>query len=286
MARSDKSSADRLKGDTHRGRDREQTVMEENAVRRAAETLLTEHRMRARFKTLNPCFGISSLSDAYDIQDRYVALLRAGEGEPIGYKVGLTSSAMQTFCGIDHPLAGVVLANRVRLSGETVDCRAYGRLGLEFEIAVCLKSDLPAEVGTPGAVAPYVDGVCAAIELVDDRAADYGNLDVRSLVADNAWNVGIVLSQFVATWPDLGAVPGTALKDGAPVGEGHGRDILGHPFNSVAWLNAHLASRGGGLRKGQIIMTGSVMKTAFPTEPARYQFDVTGLGTVAVNVVA
>jgi 2-keto-4-pentenoate hydratase len=259
-------------------------VMQETAVRRAAETLFTEHRTRARFKPLDPGYGISSLSDAYDIQDRYVALLRAGEGEPIGYKVGLTSRAMQTFCGIDHPVAGVVLANRVRRSGEAVTGSAYGRLGLEFEIAVCLKSDLPAEAATPGAVAPHVDGVCAAIELVDDRAADYGNLDVRSLVADNSWNAGIVLSRFATTWPDLGAVPGTATKDGAPVGQGHGRDILGHPFNSVAWLNAHLASRGGRLRKGQIIMTGSVMKTAFPTESARYRFDLAGLGTVEVNV--
>jgi 2-keto-4-pentenoate hydratase len=258
--------------------------MEETAVRRAAETLFSEHRTRARFKTLDPEFRISSVADAYDIQDRYVALLRAGEGKPIGYKVGLTSRAMQTFCGIDHPVAGVVLANRVRRSGETVDCGAYGRLGLEFEIAVCLKSDVPVEAGTPAAVASHVGGVCAAIELVDDRAADYGNLDVRSVVADNSWNAGIVLSQFAATWPDLGAVPGTATRDGAPVGEGHGRDILGHPFNSVAWLNVHLASRGDGLRKGQIVMTGSMMKTVMPTEPARYRFDLAGLGTVEVNV--
>ena len=38
---------------------------------------------------------------------------------------------------------------------------------------------------------------------VDDRAADYGNLDVKSLVADNSWNAGIVLAPFVANWPEL-----------------------------------------------------------------------------------
>ena len=79
---------------------------------------------------------------------------------------------------------------------------------------------------------------------------------------------GIVLSNFAAQWPDLESMLGKATKDGAPIGEGYGRDILGHPFNSVAWLNAQLASRGGGLRKGQVVMTGSVMKTVFPTEPA------------------
>ena len=89
---------------------------------------------------------------------------------------------------------------------------------------------------------------------------------------------------FTQNWPDLEAVLGKATQDGAPVGEGFGRDILGHPFNSVAWINAQLASRGGGLRKGQIVMTGSVMKTVFPTEPANYRFEFEGLGAVEVKV--
>jgi len=135
------------------------------------------------------------------------------------------------------------------------------------------------------AVAPHIDGVCAAIEIVDDRAADYTDLDVRSLVADNSWNAGIVLSTFATQWPDLEGMLGKATQDGAPIGEGYGRDILGHPFNSVAWLNAQLASRGGGLRKGQIVMTGSVMKTVFPTEAASFRFEFAGLGSVEARVV-
>jgi 2-keto-4-pentenoate hydratase len=121
--------------------------------------------------------------------------------------------------------------------------------------------------------------------VVDDRDADYANLDVRSLVADNSWNAGIVLSRFAATWPDLEAVPGQASKDGSRIGEGHGRDILGHPFNSVAWLHSQIASRGSGLKAGQIVMTGSVMKTVFPTEDASYRFELAGLGAVDVRVI-
>ncbi len=258
--------------------------MEEAQARRAAEALFNEHKTGVTFKAFDASSGLASMSDAYDIQDHYVALLRPGAGEPIGYKVGLTSKTMQTFCGIDHPIGGVVLAKREMRSGATIHRTDYGRLGLEFEIAVRMKSDMPASAATPAAVAPHVDGVCAAIEVVDDRAADYGKLDVKSLVADNSWNAGMVLSSFVQSWPDLEAAPGKAMKDGAPVGEGFGRDILGHPFNSVAWLNAQLASRGGGLRKGQIVMTGSMMKTVFPTAPASYRFEIGGLGVVEVHV--
>jgi 2-keto-4-pentenoate hydratase len=259
-------------------------VMEEAAARRAAEALLREHKTGTPFKTFDASAGLTSMPDAYDIQDKYVALLRSEQGEPVGYKVGLTSKTMQTFCGIDHPIGGVVLAKRVLQSGATVRRGDYGRLGLEFEVAVRIKSDIPATAQTPAAIAPHVDGVCAAIEVVDDRAADYGKLDVKSLVADNSWNAGMVLSNFAASWPDLEGMLGKATGDGAPIGEGYGRDILGHPFNSVAWLNAQLASRGGGLRKGQVVMTGSVMKTVFPTEAASYRFEFAGLGAVEVRV--
>ena len=126
--------------------------------------------------------------------------------------------------------------------------------------------------------------VCAAIEVVDDRSADYSSLDVRSLVADNSWNAGIVLSEFATRWPDLEAVVGRATKDDAAIGEGHGRDILGHPFNSVAWLATQLGLRGVNLRAGQIVMTGSVMKTVFPVEDASYRFEFEEIGFVEVQV--
>jgi 2-keto-4-pentenoate hydratase len=260
--------------------------MEDIAARRAAEKLLAEHKANVKFKPLDPPDGPATISDAYDIQERYVALLRGKHGDAVGYKVGLTSATMQAFCGIDHPIAGVVLASRVHPSGATVRGSDFGRLGLEFEIAVRIKSDVPV-TGAPctaAMIAPHIDGVCAAIEIVDDRSADYTNLDVLSLVADNSWNAGIVLSEFATQWPDLTGVPGRATKDRAAIGEGFGRDILGHPFNSAAWLATQLHSRGVGLKAGQVVMTGSVMKTIFPEADASYRFELEGIGSVQVQV--
>lgn len=260
--------------------------MEDIAARRAAQTLLAEHDANSRFRPLAPPDGPATIGDAYDIQERFVALLRGRHGDAVGYKVGLTSATMQTFCGIDHPIGGVVLAGRVHRSGTSVARADFGRLGLEFEIAVRLKADVPV-AGAPwsaATIAPYIDGVGAAIELVDDRAADYSNLDVRSLVADNSWNAGIVLSEFLVKWPDLEGTLGRASKDGAAFGEGCGRDILGHPFNSAAWLATQLNSRGASLKAGQIVMTGSVMKTVFPEQAAHFRFDLGGIGAVEVHV--
>jgi 2-keto-4-pentenoate hydratase len=259
--------------------------MEETAAQRAAETLLAEHKANAVFKPLGPQ-GPATIADSYDIQQKFVRLLRSEHGDTVGYKVGLTSETMQKFCGIGHPIAGVVLATRAHRSGATIRRVEFGRLGLEFEIAVRIKSDVPAtdKPYTAAMIQPHIGGVCAAIELVDDRSADYANLDVLALVADNSWNGGIVLGDFAPKWPDLEDVLGTATKDNVAIGEGHGRDILGHPFNSVAWLATHLASRGENLRAGQVVMTGSVMKTVFPMEDAVYGFSLNGIGNISVDV--
>jgi 2-keto-4-pentenoate hydratase len=260
--------------------------MEDIAARHAAASLRAAHKANVRFKPLGPPDRPATISDAYDIQEKYVALLRGEHGDAVGYKVGLTSAAMQAFCRIDHPIAGVVLARRVHPSAATVRRADFGRLGLEFEIAVRIKSDVPV-TGMPHTaetIRPHIDGVCAAIEVVDDRSADYSNLDVLSLVADNSWNAGIVLSEFATRWPDLEAVLGRATKDGVAIGEGHGRDILGHPFNSVAWLATQLASRGAALEAGQVVMTGSVMKTVFPEADAAYRFELEGIGLVDLRV--
>src|SRR3954468_11870987 len=123
--------------------EKRESPMDDIAARRAAETLLTEHQANARFRTLAPPGGPANISDAYDIQEQYVALLRGKVGDTVGYKVGLTSATMQKFCGIDHPIAGVVLASRVHRSGAAVRRADFGRLGLEFEIAVRIKSDVP-----------------------------------------------------------------------------------------------------------------------------------------------
>ena len=46
----------------------------------------------------------------------------------------------------------------------------------------------------------------------------------------------------------------------------------------------HLAERGAGLKAGEIVMTGSVMKTVFPEQDANFRFDLEEVGSVEVQV--
>lgn len=261
--------------------------MKADAHARDALELHRQHAAGVRFQSAPPP-SAGTVQAAYDVQRRFVTLLEREAGAPVGYKIGLTSPRMQAMCGIAEPVCGAVLAQRVWASGAALRRSAHGRLGLEFEIAVRMGLDCPAAAAayTATGVRPFVDGVCAAIEVVDDRHADYSALDVRALVADNAWNAGVVLSDFIDPWPDLPAVEGIVSVDGAPVDRGFGRDVLGDPLGLVAWLANHLAARGEPLKAGQFVMTGSLVTTRFPTTDATFRFDVKGVGSVSAAVIA
>jgi 2-keto-4-pentenoate hydratase len=256
------------------------------AAHKAAEMLTSAHASRATFQPFASAFRISSVADAYAVQRDYVRLqMQTRRAGAAGYKIGLTSKRMQDMCGIDSPIAGVVLSDRVHASGAVLSAPSYGRMGVEFEIAVRLKRDFaPKGMPSLNEVAAAVDAVCPAIEIVDDRRADYRALEVLSLIADNSWNAGVVLGDFVQVWPDLATVEGQVFVDGHALDRGSGGDVLGHPFHPVAWLASHLAAQGGGLRAGDIVMTGSIVTTKFPDRPASYRFDVKGLGSVDVTV--
>ncbi len=260
--------------------------MDTSSAERDAQALYDEHAGRSRFRSAPPPSAVT-LAAAYDVQRAYVALLQRDAGALAGYKIGLTSPRMQAMCGIAEPVCGAVLARRVHRSGVRLERGAHGRLGMVFEIAVRIGRDTDASAShTADTVRAHVDGVCAAFELVDDRHADYGALDVRGLVADNAWNAGVVLSDFIGTWPALPSVQGTVSVNGEPIDRGFGRDVLGDPRVVVAWLANHLSGRGERLRAGQIVMTGSLVPTRFPAEDATYRFDVSGIGSVSATVVA
>lgn len=223
---------------------------------------------------------------AYAAQAALVQQMSGVAGSrPAGYKVGLTSPRMQAMCGVDQPIAGVVLASRMHRSSAAIATSRYNHLGIEFEIGVRLGRDLqgvkPVTVDVIGAA---VDGVCAAVELIDDNHADYNRFDVLACVAENAWNAGIVLGAFATSWSDLAAAEGIAYRDGAEFDRGFGRDVLGHPFASVAWLAGHLAATGGGLRKGDVVLTGSIVPTRFPKPGEAYRFAVAGVGAVDLTI--
>jgi len=159
-------------------------------------------------------------------------------------------------------------------------------VGVECEIAVRLARDLVAGSTpfTAESVAGSIDCYYPAIELVDDRYVQWETLGAPTLIADDFFAAGIVLGQPVApsAVPDLLAVAGRAVIKGEEAGRGTGADVLGHPHNALAWLAHHLASQGSGLRAGEIVMTGSLVKTVWLQAGDAVSMEFSGLGNVQV----
>ena len=253
-------------------------------LQEAASALIRDHALKRNITPFARDWGAADLTDAYAIQAAYVERMLAAHGRRVGYKIGLTSARMQKMCSIDHPVAGVVLANRLQPSGVRLQLGDLVHLGIEFEICVRLGRSLsPRE--TPyemSEVAEAVSAVCPAFEVIDDRNSAYP-LDLLSLVADNAWNEGIVQGEYRTSWPDLAAARGTVERNGEVIDQGYGRDVLGHPFEPLRWLANHLREQGRTLHTGEIVSTGSLVTTRFPSAGETYRFTVEGIGAVEVG---
>jgi 2-keto-4-pentenoate hydratase len=256
----------------------------------AARRLLEAHERRERFTPLPPDLAPRTESEAYAIQDAFVALRAAKLGALAGYKIALTSAEMRRFVGVESPQAGVMFVSTLHRSPARVRAADYVRLIVEFEIAIQVADDLPA-ADKPffrERVAQSVGAVMPALELADDRNADYKALPKHpfELIADNCWNEGAVFGAPVEDWKaiDLGAVRGVATINGNKVGEGRGADVMGHPLDAVAWLADHLASLGRGLLRGDVVITGSIVTSKTVTTGDHVVFDVEGLGKVELRI--
>jgi 2-keto-4-pentenoate hydratase len=260
------------------------------AFKQAAQHLFEAHERGERFAPLPPELAPRSAEDAYAIQDAFVALRAQRLGAIVGYKIALTSPEMRRFVGVEAPQAGAMLERTIRRTPAAVQGADYCRLLVEFEIAVEMADDLPVADApfSPERVAQAVGAVMPALELADDRNADYADLRLHpfELIADNAWNEGAVLGHPVRDWQDIdiGVARGVATINGVVVGEGRGADALGHPFNAVAWVADHLAAHGRGLLRSDVVITGSIVTSKYPKAGDRIRFAIEGLGDVELRV--
>ena len=253
----------------------------------AAEIIAACRRGRIPLAPLASEIAPRSEAEGYLIQDALHGLLAANFGDRIGYKIGCTSPVMQQYLDIPHPCGGGVFANGVHETGASLRFGNYVRVGVECEIAVRLARSLsPTEAPfTAEWVGEAIEAYHPAIEIVDDRYVKWETAGAPTLVADDFFAAGCVLGAAVSRFdaPDLLKVTGRAIVNGKEMGRGTGADVLGHPHNALAWLANHLAAEGKGLHAGQIVLTGSLVKTLWLNAGDRVVMELDGLGTVSAD---
>lgn len=260
-------------------------------IDRAAAALIEQHQRKAPFDGLREPAELPDAATAYAVQASLVKRKCALLGtEPAGYKIALTTQTMRELVGYADSISGRVLASQIHCDGAQITAADHGRLAIEFEIAFVMRGDLPSRRAPWGReIATHVLRAHPALELVDDRRADYARLpgNILTLIADNAWNAGLVVGPPLQGWAleELDRIEGVALVNGQEAGRGRGSDVLGHPLDALAWLATHLQLQGTPLRGGDVVTTGSLVKTQFPQAPCEVVWRLGEAGSVSTRWV-
>ena len=212
----------------------------------------------------------------------------AGQGRQIvGRKVGLTALAVQQQLGVDQPDFGVLFDDMEIADGQLLPLSRVIQPKAEAEVALILGADLIGPDITRAQVEAAVVSVCAAIEIVDSRIADW-KISFADTVADNGSSAMFVLGQDRHALAGLDLYTcGMALEvNGHLVSLGAGAACLGHPLNAATWLAQTLARQGDPLRAGDILLTGALgpMYAIQPGDHVRAV--IGGLGSVSFTVEA
>jgi len=263
--------------------------MQSENLMKAAE-FIGQHRLDfAAFSELPDGLQPQTSEEAYDIQWA-VHDWFAARGETFeGWKVGVTSTSMQAYMKMTTPALGRVRKSFVHRNHADLDRSRYVSPGLELEIVVRLGADLPPS-DTPytrDTVANAVAALMPGFEIPDDRYDGILDMPAITMIADDFCNAGCILGDEVTNWHDLDleAIEGTMTVNDDDVRVGYGRDVLGHPLEALAYVANHLSSCGKTARAGEIVMLGSLVKTAWLDTGDRATGVIEGLGEVSLSFV-
>lgn len=242
-------------------------MLSHDEIQAAAESLDQAERTRVQTGLLSLKHPQMTMDDSYAVQSAWVKKKIAAGRKPIGWKIGLTSKAMQYALNINIPDSGVLFDDMVFEDGATVPADRFIQPRIEAEIAFVMKAPLKGPNVSIFDVLNATDYVTPALEILDTRIlrVDPDTKKARTIVdtiSDNAANAGIVTGgravrpdQIDMRW--MGAI----VSRNAEVEEtGLGAGVLNQPARGIAWLANRLSQYDDGIEAGQIVLAGSFIR--------------------------
>jgi 2-oxo-hept-3-ene-1,7-dioate hydratase len=256
---------------------------------RAADDLLRAERSGEQIGLLTQRHPDMGMDDAYAIQNAIYRAKVAQGRSVVGWKIGLTSKAMQYALGIEIPDSGILFDDMVFSDGAIVPNGRFIQPRIEAEIAFVMKSPIGGADVSRNDVLSATDYVAPSIEILDTRVVrmDTETGKARTVfdtISDNAANAGVVLGSerhsvdaFDLRW--VGAI--TSRNDEVEE-TGLGAGVLNDPVESVVWLARRMAQYGQSIEPGQIILSGSFIRPIECPAGAEIYADFGSFGTVNI----
>lgn len=264
-------------------------MLSTDEIAAAATSLDEAERTRIQTGLLSLKHPGMTMDDAYAVQQAWVKRKIAAGRKVIGWKIGLTSKAMQYALNIDIPDSGVLLDDMLFADGDRVPKDRFIQPRIEAEMAFVMKAPLKGPGVGVFDVLNATDYVTPALEILDTRIlrVDPATKQARAIVdtiSDNAANAGIVLGgrpvrpdQTDLRW--IGAI----VSRNAEVEEtGLGAGVLNHPARGIAWLANRLAAYGDHIKADQVVLAGSFVRPVEARHGDTIVADYGRFGTVSI----
>ncbi|RWC08700.1 MAG: 2-oxo-hepta-3-ene-1,7-dioic acid hydratase [Mesorhizobium sp.] len=241
--------------------------MTDEQVEDAARRLFEAERDRRQISLLSLDFPKATMDDAYRVQAALVKL-KVMSGLTIkGWKIGLTSKAMQSALSIDIPDSGILFDDMFFEDGGTVPAGRFIQPRIEAEIAFVMKAPLAGPDVWVDDVLDATDHITPSLEILDTRIERVNKETgkIRTFfdtISDNAANAGIVVGGRAAGPRDvdlrwMGAI---VSRSGEVEETGLGAGVLDHPAKGIVWLANRLHQYGMRIEAGQVVLSGSFIR--------------------------
>ncbi len=239
-------------------------MLTEDQIDTAAAELFEAEQRRTAIDPITLRHPDIDMEDAYAIQKRWVdKKIDAGQ-KVIGYKIGLTSRAMQSAMKINMPDYGVLLDDMQFDNNSDIKAGDFIDPRIEVELAFVLKKRLFGENVSVDDVLDATDYVQPALELIAARShrvhPDTGyTRTVFDTIADNAANGGIILggTRFTPDEHDLRWCGALCYQNEVLEETGLAAGVLDHPAKGICWIAKRFAPHNIALEPGQILLAGS-----------------------------
>jgi 2-keto-4-pentenoate hydratase len=221
-----------------------------------AQYLVECRRIGLRPNGLSAELAPRDLEDAYRIQ----SAVAERRGTTAGFKVGITSVEAQLAMGVSAPIVGRLAPHDILRNAQRIALSEHHLRIVEAEVVFEIGEDL-SPMDAPFSqeqVAGKVSAAFAGIEICNSRFSDVDAASLAEMVADNSNADLLVIGQRL-TSTDMQALANlpVTLVAGAATVTGTTARVLGHPLASLTWLANWLAARGAGLKRGQLVASGS-----------------------------
>jgi len=265
-------------------------MMTPDQIEDAAARLFEAERTRRQIRLLSLDFPEATMDDAYKVQAALVKKKLASGRTVKGWKIGLTSKAMQSALAIDIPDSGVLFDDMIFNDGATIPPDRFIQPRIEAEIAFVMKAPLKGPGATIFDVLNATDYITPSLEILDTRIqrVDAETKKTRTIfdtISDNAANAGLVIGgrPLRPTDADMRWI-GAIVSRNAEVEEtGLGAGVLNHPAMGIAWLANRLASYDMAISAGDIVLSGSFIRPVEARHGDTIVADFGPHGTVSVH---